>query len=276
MTDISLYQPSGIENLAVETGSNLIDRPHVTLFVVNPSEADTEETVKDALGRSVGFIRDAIRKRTLTATITKIDQFMNTVWGFRLNFDAAAVGTFKSVAVFLANRGNIPNPEVGDRIDQQNGDLHMALVQDRGGDVNSPFYKKIVSALKDYVGRTITFGDVRYTLSSASTKPMITLANTNVVAYREHLRSWSYDDLTSNFIDGLSDHGVDEIGLPTTAGDLMYEEYMLREGCYDDVTDINRIKRAEGNDNAVRHNTHMSRIAAARVAEDADDGSIYR
>lgn len=104
----------------------------------------------------------------------------------------------------------------------------------------------------------------------------IKLADVGVTAFRQHLTSWSEEELTNGFIPGLSDEGTNELGFYTTAGDLIFDEYMLRTGAYDDVSDINSVIRSEGRDDKVAYNNHMSRIASARVAADADDESLYR
>ena len=78
------------------------------------------------------------------------------------------------------------------------------------------------------------------------------LADVGVAAYRVLLRTWTDDELTDHFLVGLDDEGVDENGDPTSAGGLMYEEWMMRLGHFDDLSEIIAMHReAEGEPTAV-------------------------
>lgn len=270
---VALYDPQGIDEVVTAAGVTTVDRPHVTLFpYVNEGNDPYGKPVRQKLVESIQFIRKTIAGAGLSMTTTDVQQLNDGTYGYRLAPDAQVNGILDNVAEFLHRSAMIPTNAFGDQYDQQVGGLHMSLFPEQR---DERMYKKVIDAMRGFLNRTVSFGDVSFEPSKWSSMN-IKLADVGVVAFRQHLTSWTEEELADGFIPGLLDKGVNELGLYTTAGDLIFDEHMLRAGAYDDVSDINSVIRSEGRDDKVAYNSHMNRIASARIASEADDESLYR
>ena len=106
--------------------------------------------------------------------------------------------------------------------------------------------------------------------ASTAVAGMPRLVDAGVAAYRVLLRTWTMAELQTHFLVGMDDEGVDELGETVWAGCLMHDEWMLRQGCFDDLSEIIAAHRADGNAIGVRYYQNMERVAAQRAADLAD------
>jgi hypothetical protein len=265
---VALEEPSGDQyNLLIqEAKAPLVQNGvHSSLFYIRP------DVPADKLNGVIHFVQSVVRSKSFNATALLPQTFENETIGYRFDIDQGSKGELLKAAGLLARAKLIPEPALGDNFDQQYGNLHMAIFAPIR---EEQLYKRAIDALKKYTNMVFRFNDVLFEQKVAMNK--ISLNKTSTKQFRTALASWSDDDLTAGFFPGLYDEGVDEFGRQTTAADLILDEWMMRIGYYDDIKSANIPARNDGDMDRVRYNKYLKSLRDARIAEQADDESLYR
>jgi hypothetical protein len=265
---IALEDPAGDDygRLLHEAKAPIVqDGVHSSLFYIRPDVAPTQ------LEPMVGFIRKIVSSQTFSATALEPQTFENETLGYRFDIDQNSKGELLKAAGVLATAKLISNPALGDSLDQQYGNLHMAIFAPIR---EEQLYKRAIAALKKYKNMVFRFNSVLFDPKVAMNKT--SLNKTSTRQFRTALASWSDDELTAGFFPGLYDEGVDEFGRQVTAADLILDEWMMRVGYYDDIKAANLPARNDGDMDRVRYNEYLKSLRDARIAEQADDESLYR